>query len=744
MSRLLPSPVVAVSLALSVPPATVAALPVSAGCGGETTPIADIRSAGGPSPLSGRTTSIEAVVTAAFDGADGFGGFFVQQADAQRRHRPGVPEGLFVYAPRAGATAGDLVHVTGRIEEKYGRTQLALSGRLDVCARGRTVTPATLTLPVDALSGFAAYEGMRVRLPQTLTVSDTYSLGRYGSIVLSNGRLRTPTQIVPPADAAAQASANARNRIVLDDGSSRQNPATVRYPPPALSASNTLRAGYTVHGVEGVLEKRYDAWRLQPVPGAAPVFNAAANPRTDAPARHRDADVRVVSFNVFNYFNGDGRGGGFDDPARRGAKTPAAFARQEAKIVAALRAMRADVIGLMEIANNGYGDASAIRRLAAQLGGGWRAVEPGIARLGGNAIAVALLYDSGTIEPAGRAATVALDRGNRPPLAQTFRRIGGGRAFTVAVNHLKSKNCPNATGADLDQSDGQGCWNATRTRAAARIADWLATSPTGDAAGGTLLIGDLNSYAKEDPIRTLEARGYVNLVARALGDAAYSYVFDGEAGSLDHALATPPLAARVKAAHAWHINADEPVALQYTPDYKTRAQQSAYYAPDAYRSSDHDPLMIDLALAEPGVTSGGGGTQPADTTRVNAWLLTGLTAAVMAAAVRRSRARAGCASCRSSRDQVRASTIRSRLHSVVVRSIALGHEPCSTSNDHLVHLHQHKSCNGTIYLTTLVTPYLPHFHFNCPRDPPSRLFKKIFQLAYRPARRGFPATPRAN
>ncbi|WP_412025004.1 ExeM/NucH family extracellular endonuclease [Burkholderia cepacia] len=599
MSHLLPSLAVALSLVLSFLPAA-AALPVSAGCGGATTAIADLRSARGPSPLAGQTTSIEAVVTAAFGGADGLGGFFVQQADAQRRHRPGVPEGLFVYAPKVRANAGDLVHLTGRVDDRYGRTQFVLSGGIAVCARGQTVTPATLTLPVATPAVLAAHEGMRVRLPQTLTVSDTHELGRYGSVVLSNGRLRIPTQVAPPAEAAAHAAANARNRIVLDDGSNRRDPATVRYPSPALSAANTLRAGYTVRGVEGVLELRYDTWRLQPAAGAAPVFDAAANPRTDAPGQHPGADVRVASFNVFNYFNGDGQGGGFDAPTNRGAKTHAVFVRQEAKIVAALRALRADVIGLMEIENNGYGDASAVRRLAAQLGDGWRAVDPGTARLGRDAIAVALLYDSRTVEPVGRAATVSLGRRHRPPLAQTFRRIGGTRAFTVAVNHLKSKNCPHATGADRDQSDGQGCWNAARTRAATRIADWLAASPTGAAADGVLLIGDLNSYAKEDPVRAFESHGYANLITRFVGDAAYSYVFRGEAGNLDHALTTSALTARVKAVHIWHINADEPVALQSVPDYKTPAQRSSYYAPDAYRSSDHDPVIVDIALDDSG------------------------------------------------------------------------------------------------------------------------------------------------
>ncbi|MBU9560044.1 ExeM/NucH family extracellular endonuclease [Burkholderia multivorans] len=583
--------------ALAAPALAVTAAPVSANCGGSATPIADIQGPGAPSPLAGQNVSIEAVVTADFGGTDGFGGFFVQQADPQRRNQPGVSEGLFVYAPKARAKAGDLVHVTGKVEEKYGQTQLTLSGAIAVCANGQTVTPATLTLPVESANAFAAYEGMLVRLPQTLTVTDNYELGRYGSVLLSNGRLRTPTSVVPPSQAQTQIDANARNRLILDDGSNKQNPASVPYPAPQLSAANTLRTGYTVRDVQGVLEVRYGAWRVQPVPGAAaPTFDARANPRTNAPARDPHANLRVASFNVLNYFNGNGLGGGFDDPNNRGAKTYQEFQRQEAKIVSALKALDADVIGLMEIQNNGYGELSAVRQLAAKLGGAWRVVDPGTSRLGGDAIAVAMIYDSRKVEPIGRAATLAIDDKNRQPLAQSFRRIGGKQALTIVVNHLKSKNCPDATSDDLDQGDGQGCWNPTRTRAAAKLADWLAGTPTGVAGQGVLLIGDFNSYTYEDPIRLLESRGYRNLVSRWIGANAYSYVYNGEAGYLDHALASLPLASHVKAVHEWHINADEPVALQYTLAYKSAEQQQTYYAPDAYRSSDHDPVLIDIAL----------------------------------------------------------------------------------------------------------------------------------------------------
>ncbi|KVZ28940.1 endonuclease [Burkholderia multivorans] len=583
--------------ALAAPALAVTAAPVSANCGGSATPIADIQGPGAPSPLAGQNVSIEAVVTADFGGTDGFGGFFVQQADPQRRNQPGVSEGLFVYAPKARAKAGDLVHVTGKVEEKYGQTQLTLSGAIAVCANGQTVTPATLTLPVESANAFAAYEGMLVRLPQTLTVTDNYELGRYGSVLLSNGRLRTPTSVVPPSQAQTQIDANARNRLILDDGSNKQNPASVPYPAPQLSAANTLRTGYTVRDVQGVLEVRYGAWRVQPVPGAAaPTFDARANPRTNAPARDPHANLRVASFNVLNYFNGNGLGGGFDDPNNRGAKTYQEFQRQEAKIVSALKALDADVIGLMEIQNNGYGELSAVRQLAAKLGGAWRVVDPGTSRLGGDAIAVAMIYDSRKVEPVGRAATLAIDDKNRQPLAQSFRRIGGKQALTIVVNHLKSKNCPDAANDDLDQGDGQGCWNPTRTRAAAKLADWLAGTPTGVAGQGVLLIGDFNSYTYEDPIRLLESRGYRNLVSRWIGANAYSYVYNGEAGYLDHALASLPLASHVKTVHEWHINADEPVALQYTLAYKSAEQQQTYYAPDAYRSSDHDPVLIDIAL----------------------------------------------------------------------------------------------------------------------------------------------------
>lgn len=562
-------------------------------CGTPATPIAEIQGGAAASPLAGRVLEVEAIVTADFSGDGGLRGFFLQTADAQRLHRPGVSEGLFVYAPRATARAGDMVRVSGRVEEKFGQTQLVLAGAPAVCARGMAVTPQTLTLPLAGESDLAAREGMLVRMPQVLTVSDTHELGRYGTLTLSHGRPAAPTQIAMPGTAALQAAtANARNRLLLDDGSTRQYPAVVPYPPPRLAADHPVRAGDTVSGVQGVLEKRHGQWRLQPVPGAsAPVFQAT-NPRRGAAPRHPATTLRVAAFNLQNYFNGDGQGGGFAAPGNRGAQGADALARQEAKLVAALRALDADVIGVMEVENDGYGQYSAIRQLAARLGPDWRVLEPGTPALGTDAIAVGLLYNARTAMPAGRAATTWLGERSRQPLAGTFRAPAGGTPVTVVVNHFKSKNCMEAAGAQADQGDGQGCWNPARVQAAEALAGWLATTPTGIADAGTLVVGDLNSYAMEDPVRALAGRGYADMVARFAGQQAYSYVYKGQSGYLDHVLADAVAARHVVAVHAWHINADEPEAFSYAPP--GGPVTPANYAPGPYRSSDHDPLVVDF------------------------------------------------------------------------------------------------------------------------------------------------------
>eukprot|EP00961_Rhodomonas_salina_P145125 1953226-Rhodomonas_salina.2 len=42
----------------------------------------------------------------------------------------------------------------------------------------------------------------------------------------------------------------------------------------------------------------------------------------------------------------------------------------------------------------------------------------------------------------------------------------------------------------------------------------------------------------------------------------------------------------------WHINPDEPLALDYNTEYKTSRHVDLLYDSSPYRSSDHDPVII--------------------------------------------------------------------------------------------------------------------------------------------------------
>ena len=563
-------------------------------CGDPATFIHAVQGDGASSPLAGTAgVVVEGVVVGDFQPGSQLSGFFLQEEDADADLLPATSEGIFVYDAGFGVDVapGDVVRVQGTVAEFNGLTELKDITNVAICGTTPAVTPVAVTLPLASLDAWETAEGMLVTFDQTLTATESYNLGRYGELVLAaDGRLFQPTNVAAPGAAAGAVQiANDLRRILLDDASTAQNPPTVPY----LAPDSTLRAGDTTSGLTGVLSYAFGSYRIQPT---QPVTFTRVNARDATP--QVDGRLKVASFNVLNYFNGDGLGGGF--PTARGADTPQEFARQRAKIIAALVALDADVIGLMEIENDGFGPQSAIQDLlngvnaATAPGVSYAFVDPGLPQVGSDQITVGLLYRVQTVAPVGTAVTTSdppFDTRNRQPLVQSFEEIATGERLTVAVNHFKSKgSCP-ASGPDADQGDGQGCWNALRTQTATFLANWLATNPTGVADDDVLIIGDLNAYALEDPITALRNAGYADLVQQFVGTEAYSYVFEGQYGYLDHALANAALLPQVTAVTEWHINADEPRALDYN-DYN----QAYLYEPSPYRASDHDPVLIGLDL----------------------------------------------------------------------------------------------------------------------------------------------------
>lgn len=554
----------------------------------QVTAISAVQGGGAASPLAGQPVTVRGVVT--LDAQTGLGGFYLQ--DVAPDGDANTSEGLFVYTDKTPRTvkAGEVVQVSGTVKEFSGLTQLDTVTTLTSCGETTLPAAARVAFPLVKADALEAVEGMRVAVVTPMTVTDTFTLGRFGELGLSSGgRLFNPTN-----GQGGSLESNRLRTLRLDDLSSRQNPATIPYLTSADPATATRRAGDTVTGLIGVMHFANGNYKLQPT--RAPVFQTT-NPRPAAP-KDVGGTLKVAGANVLNYFTTLGAAG-------RGATTPAEFERQKAKTVAALRGLNADVITLMEVENNGE---TALDNLVAALNAAagkaeFASVKTG--KVGTDAIRVAIIYRVERVNPIGAAQIDTAEVYSRPAVAQTFQQRDGGGVFTVVANHFKSKgSCP--TTGDVDQ--GQGCWNLLRveqSRALLAFADKLrAIDPD------VLLMGDLNAYGEEDPIKTIEAGGFESLNKRIPAEDRYSYQFNGEFGYLDHALASSGLRGQVTGITEWHINADEPVILDYntefkaTPDCKsgTPAGSSCtspdLYAPTPYRSSDHDPVLVGLKLTQ--------------------------------------------------------------------------------------------------------------------------------------------------
>ncbi|WP_208295646.1 ExeM/NucH family extracellular endonuclease [Fibrivirga algicola] len=589
--------------------------------------ISAIQGSGAISPLVGNTVTIEGIVTRTFAGATKQNGFYVQEEDSDADGNPATSEGIFVYDPAGlfAGVAGQKVQVTGTVAEfattsggvSHSLTQLAtLVSVVSVGTPGALPTAANVTLPVANISDLERYEGMLVTMSAAtgnLAVTEYFELGRYGQIVLSatgstdvagtDPRLDQYTQFYAPSVSgyATYLAETAKRTIILDDGSSVSNPDPILFGRGGqpLSAANPLRGGDEVASVTAVLDERFEGYRLQTTTG---VDFQPTNVRPATPPAV-GGTLRVSGFNLLNYFNGDGQGGGF--PTSRGANTLVEFNRQRAKTIKAVVDSGVDIFAFNELENDGYGANSAIQDIingvnATTAPGTFTFINAG--NISTDQITVAMIYKPGKVTPVGASAAIPSGFGNgafdvvgRKPLAQTFRENATSEVFTVVTNHWKSKGSSSGGAGDADSGDGQGFSNGTRTRQALDLVNWLATKPTGTTDPDYLILGDLNSYAKEDPLTTLHNNGYQNLIP----NTTYSYVFDGFVGALDHALGNSTLAAQMASATKWHINADEPTVLDYNTENKTSGQISSYYNADPFRTSDHDPVVVGLSLNTP-------------------------------------------------------------------------------------------------------------------------------------------------
>lgn len=568
------------------------------------------------------TYTIEAVVTGVYAGLNP-AGFYVQDERSRADGNAATSDALFVLAPNPTVSRGDKLRITGVVREQAAApsfNQAVLTEPvITVLSSGNALPPFTL-LDNATFSTAAAerYEGMRVQFSAPLTVTDNYNLKPRGELTLSTrGLTYQPTQFVDPNDnpatgtisngtenlaaVLAYQAANNHRSLILDDGSAAPNPSPIPYLDAQLG---TVRVGSTVTHLVGILGYGGGKWRLQPLPGAeAP---AIVTVRPAEPPTFGPLDLKLASFNVLNYFNGDGEGGGFPTP--RGAKTLADFARQRAKIIAALRQINADVVGLTEIENDGNGSTSAIQDLVNGLNQAMGAdtyifvSESDAIRQPNNTdqIHCAIIYKPAVVAPLGPPMLAAVAGVfERPPLAQIFvtRRTARPDTLALVVNHFKSKS--SGTGLDADQHDGQGGSNARRRNQARALVTFIKQTVIPAGATRVVSAGDYNANYEEDPLDILRAAG---LVVTAPPTSA-SYVFRGLTGSLDHAVVTPNLVGFVDV-QKWAINSAEPPLLEYDQ------AGAATDVSSPFRSSDHDPVLIGVNFG--GIRTVASPTRPAN------------------------------------------------------------------------------------------------------------------------------------
>ncbi|MEF1227746.1 lamin tail domain-containing protein, partial [Vibrio fortis] len=338
--------------------------------------------------ISDETFTVEGVITAiqseALDG-DVAVGFYMQ--DETPDSDPKTSDGIFVVGDVTGLSVGDKVQVTGPVQENFGWTQIPATA-IKAVGTGSVSAVNLEQIASDSEFDFTLerHEGMLVNLTSTvdMRVSRSYSLDegpkRY-NLVLSQGKANVhPNQAnFPGTDEAAKAAdCNDDARLVVESFKKDTVGAPAWYPDFAKtdidqngSTEDFIRVGDRASNLQGVLGYSYSDYRFYVTEDANnDTFIARGNNRDLAP-KVDEGDVRIATFNAQEYFNSLQGGGESNDflafDATPGAQDSTQFDHQTAKLVAALTALDADIVGLMEVENNGFGESSAISYLVTQL-----------------------------------------------------------------------------------------------------------------------------------------------------------------------------------------------------------------------------------------------------------------------------------------------------------------------------------------------------------------------------------------
>jgi uncharacterized protein len=595
----------------SVPPPTAPLFPINA-----------IQGSGSASPLAGQVVRARGIVTGRTSNT-----YFLQtpDGDADDDGNPATSEGLIVFTGATPTVAvGQFVETTGTVTEFIPGADLSSPPKTEITQSMVTVfssgnplpAPVTITSadtsPAGSIEQLEKYEAMRVQVPLltvcapsagsvTESTATSFNTGIFYGVLPGVARpfrepgIEVPDPVPPPQPPNVPRFDANPERIRVD--SDLQTGAV------ALAVAS----GDTVASLVGPLDYSFRAYTIAPDPAAPPVVTPGTPPV--APPAPTAGQFTVASYNIERFFD-TVNDPGIGEPVL----TPAAFANRLNKLSLYVRNIlrTPDIIGFQEVEN-----LTTLQAVATKING------DSVAAGAPDPVYQAYLFegnDVGGIDVGflvkstrvtvidvvqeGKDATYINPNNNQPELLNdrpslvlraSVHAPGGGPdlPLTVIVNHLRS-----LSGVD-DPVDG----NRIRTKRRAQaefLAGLIQQRQVANPNERLVVIGDMNAFGFNDgygdSVGTIKGQptppdqvvmpsvdmvepDLINLEDLAPADQRYSFVFDGNAQTLDHALVTQNALGLVAELHRGRGNADSPDTLRNDPNRPERL-------------ADHDPLVV--------------------------------------------------------------------------------------------------------------------------------------------------------
>lgn len=606
--------------------------------GAVVTPIHDVQGSGATSPLVGNSVVVRALVTGLKSN-----GFFLQAPDADADADAATSEALFVFTNSPPTVAvGDLRQVTGTVSEFSPPSDpeqppaTELVGPLTISSPISTgnVLPAPIPLtttlpdPSGTYDQLERLEFMRVSVGSLTAVAPTLgsltettgaatSNGTFYGVVTGTARPQREAGVQLPDDLATILGTTPPANVPRFD----TNPERVRVDSDALgNLLLDVRSGATISGLVGPLDYAFRTFSLLPDAGAVIVPTGGATPTAaSAPAA---GEITVASYNFERFFD-DVNDPGIGEPVA----TPAYY---QARLAKASRHVRdflhfPDVLGAVEVEKLAVLQDLAARISADALAEAQPDPQYVAFLVEGNDIGgidVGFLVKSAPVNgPTPRVEVVAVTQegaattwidpsdglphplNDRPPLVlEAIVHHPNGSELPLAVVVVHQRSLGGVASTDPDGATTEGDRVRRKRRAQAEfLANLIQTRQTDDPSEPLVAVGDYNAFEVNDGF--VDVMGTVtgapapaDQVALASADLVtpdfvrladtddYSFLFDGNAQNLDHALVNAALVAATSSRRLDHarVNADfanvdamDPIA----------------------RMADHDPLLAYFEVA---------------------------------------------------------------------------------------------------------------------------------------------------